>query len=63
MKDEREPSNRLSVWLDTESEARVRRCAEADGMSVSTWIRVVIQRALRCRAYDQLAVTAKRHID
>lgn len=59
MSDERETSCRLTVWLDSNTAAHVRRVAFEDGMNVSTWIRVVIKRALTCKSYERLRVSRK----
>jgi len=49
--DEREKGEVLQVWLPRDTAALVKRLSAEEGMSVSTWIRVIILRVTHSRPY------------
>ena len=51
MSDEREKGEVLQVWLPRDTAALVKRLSAEEGMSVSTWIRVIILRVTHSRPY------------
>jgi hypothetical protein len=44
----------VCLWVTRTLADEIQRAAEADEMSASSWMRVVIQRALRVRVYRNL---------